>query len=166
MTSAERQDVDDIYILTTLGKLEKDYSKIAWTKWFTAVFPSTIIFTEHEPVVLGAPSYIERLQKLLAATPKRTVANYMYWRAVADSIDYLNEKSRNQLFLWESKKLGHSEKIPRWKECVISVTKSLPLSAGALYVKNYFNEKAKTAAVKMTENIKTAFRKNLKKVNY
>ena len=143
----------------------KKFPSIAWKEWFTAVLPSTIILTENEPVIVAVPSYIIELEKLIATTPKRTLANYIYWRAVQNSVFYLNKQMRKRSFDFSATIIGVSERKPRWKECVSEVTNSLSISAASLYVKNYFNEKAKTNAVVMTKNIKTAFKKMLEAVN-
>ena len=150
---------------TTLGQLAGKFPSIAWKEWFTAVLPSTTILTENEPVNVFDPSYIIELQKLIATTPKRAVANYMYWRAVQDSVTYLNEQARKRRLDFLATIVGRSEPKARWKECVSRVTKSLSISAAALYVKNYFNEEAKTNVVMMTENIKTEFKKMIQAVN-
>ena len=149
----------------TLGKLVKEFPSIAWKEWFTAVLPSTIILTENEPVIVAVPSYIIELEKLIAITPKRTLANYMYWRAVQKSVFYLNDQMRKRQFEFSTTLLGDSERKFRWKECVFEVTNGLSISAAALYVKNYFNEKAKTNAATMIENIKAEFKKTIQAVN-
>ena len=155
-----RPDMKELYYSTTLKELAENYSSIPWMEWVRSLLPSTIILTENEPV-LTMPNYIIEMQKLLNATSKKTVANYMYWRIIDSSLEYLNEKIRGRKFNFSpafNVRLG-------WKRCVVTVTKSLPISAGALYVKNYFNKETKIAVLDMTANIKTAFRKTVEKVN-
>ena len=86
----------------------------------------------------------------------------MFWRVVDRSILYLNEQMRNRYYAL----FDHRYELePRWKMCISEVIQSLPMSAGALYVKNYFPEEAKAAAVEMTLNVKNGFKNNIKKVN-
>ena len=153
-----------MYTVTTLGQLVNNYSSIAWKKWFAALLPSTTILTENETIGLASPNYITHLLELLANTSKRAVANYMFWRVVKTSNLYLNEQIRNRSFVLTSGILGQPNRSVRWKECVSIVTNSLPISAGALYVKNYFTEDAKAAAVEITANVKTAWRSIIKTV--
>ena len=148
----------------TLGQLVKNYSSIAWKEWFAALLPSTTILIENEPIFSVSPIYITQLLELLANTSKRTIANYMFWRVVRTSNVYLNEQMRNRLFVATSSILRQPKRSPRWMECVSIVSKSLPISVDALYVKNYFNEEAKAAAVEITANIKTALRSIIKTV--
>ena len=69
------------------------------------------------------------------------------------------------MFVFSSTMLGGSQRQPRWKECVSTVTEALPMSAGALYVKNYFDKKAKMAVLEISENTRVIFRKKIEKVN-
>ena len=163
MDSAGLHNVEELYNAITLKVLANRYSSIAWEEWFAALLPSTTVLTENEPVMLIVPSYITKLEKLLAATPKRTVANYMFWRLVDSSVLYLNEKMRKRSFFWSSV-LGQTKRQARWKECVTKVTTSLPISTGALYVKSYFNEEAKRNAVEVTVNVMNEFKKLVKEV--
>ena len=155
-----RPDMKELYYSTTLKELAENYSSIPWMEWVRSLLPSTIILTENEPV-LTMPNYIIEMQKLLNATSKRTVANYMYWRIIDSSLEYLNEKIRDRKIEFS---LAFDFRLG-WERCVFTVTNSLPISARALYVKNYFNKEAKIAVLEMTANIKAAFRKTVEKVN-
>ncbi|CAG7717386.1 unnamed protein product, partial [Allacma fusca] len=39
-------------------------------------------------------SYLEKFEKFIAETDKRTQANYVMWRGAAASVSYLNEAAR------------------------------------------------------------------------
>ena len=45
-------------------------------------------------VILDEPGYLKNLTVLLPKTPKRTIANYMFWRAASDRLGYFNEAAR------------------------------------------------------------------------
>ena len=47
-----------------------------------------------EEVVLKDPGYLRNLTVLLSKTPKRTIANYMFWQATKDSLGDFNEAAR------------------------------------------------------------------------
>jgi hypothetical protein len=49
---------------------------------------------ETERVILDEPGYLRNLTVLLPKTPKRTVANYMFWRAARASLGYFTEAAR------------------------------------------------------------------------
>ena len=166
MSDTDRSDYEKLYNLRTLGELEKSYRSIAWQEWFTALLPSTIILTENEPVIVVAPSYIPNLEKLIARTPKRVVANYMFWRAVQSLVFYLNDDVWIRT-LYYSGISSRDLRTPRIKlnACASETTDSLPLAATALYVKNYFTEETKRKVIIMTENIKAEFKNMLQTVN-
>ena len=137
----------------TLGQLAENYPSIAWKEWLTALFPPTTIFTENEPIIVPVPSYIAKLENLIATTPKRDVANYMFRRAVYDSVHYLDEK------------IDQRSDIPRWKQCVNIVYDRLGRSTVSLFVKKHLSAKAKTTTDEISASIKAEFMKMLRSVN-
>ena len=140
---------------TTLGNLTKNYPSIAWKEWLTALFPSTTVFTDNEPIILSDASYITDLQNLMATTPKKVVANYIFWRAVYESAWYLDERMHRMII----------KVLPIWEQCVDTVSDNFGLSTTSLVVKEHFNEKAKTTASEISANIKAEFVKMFHAVN-
>ena len=136
----------------TLGQLAENYPSIAWKEWLTALFPSTIIITENEPIVVPVPSYIAKLENLLATTPKRVVANYMFWGAVYETY-YVRDK------------LVQTTISTRWRKCVNDVNYKLGLSIASLFAKKHLSKKAKTTVNEMFDNIKAEFIKMFRAVN-
>ena len=49
---------------------------------------------ENEKIVIASPDYLENLGKLLIKTDKRTLANYLAWRAAKPFMTLLNEDAR------------------------------------------------------------------------
>ena len=47
-----------------------------------------------ERVILDEPGYLRNLTILLPKTSKRTIANYMFWRAARASLGYFTEAAR------------------------------------------------------------------------
>ena len=165
---------------TTLGKLSKNYPSIAWKEWLTAIFPSTTVFTDNEPIILSEPSYITDLQNLIATTPKRVVANYMFWRAVYESAEYLDEKMRRMTknvvpvykkcvnsaeYVDEEMHCITKNIVPLWEKCVNIVSDNFVLSTASLFIKKHFNENAKTFVSEISANIKAEFVKMFHAVN-
>lgn len=148
----------------TLTELTKNYPSIPWREYFSKLLPASIPVQQNEVAIVNVPSYISDFEKLMSQTPKRVQANYIMWRAAAASVSYLNEEIRKRQLAYSTDLSGRTEREARWKECVDTVSGSLAISVGAMYVRKYFNEEAKKNAVEMVDDIRQQFTKILKQV--
>lgn len=105
-------------------------------------------------------------KSLLSLDLRRTIANYLMWRASASVMMFLNKDVRNRGLEYSKVFSGVLKLPPRWKECVGQVTSSLPIASSALYVKNYFNEKSRSMADEMVTAIRNEFESVLKSVDW
>lgn len=83
-----------------------------------ALLPEGLNVAEDEMINLSVPSFFEDLGKLLAKTPKRVIANYMFWRIHGFSIGFLSEEFRKRQLQYATALSGRQEQEARWKECV------------------------------------------------
>ena len=119
-----------------------------------------------ETVIVGAPSYIKNLGKLLAVTPSRVQANYLMFRAASSALPYLT-RAAHKIVLQLSKTMsGQAEGPPRWETCVAAAKGSLAQAVGSLYVSKYFDEKSKAAAEEMVTEIRKEFLTMLENVDW
>lgn len=148
----------------TVRELSKSYSSIPWKEYFNTLLAPNLQVDDDEVVIVSVPSYISSLEKLLESTPKRVQANYVMWRAAASSVSYLTEDIRKRQLQYSTALSGRTEREARWKECIDTVSGSLAISVGALYVRKYFKEDAKKNAVEMVADIRAEFTEILKRV--
>lgn len=94
------------------------YPSIPWMDYINKLLPKDTQISQTEIVINSVPSYITELEKLLASTPKRTLANYVMWRAAGASVSYLTEELRNRQLTYGSILNGKTEREARWKECI------------------------------------------------
>lgn len=97
---------------------------------------------------------------------RRTIANYMMWRASLSVVMFLNKEVRNRTLEYSRVLTGILEFPPRWKECVGHVSGSLSIAASSLYVKNYFDDKSRSIADEMVQAIRTEFEGVLNTVDW
>ncbi len=71
-----------------------------------------------ERVVVSTPEFLAKASALLSKTPKRTLGNYLMWRAVMGSLAYLDKQAREALDEFSRRRSGRRVNTPRWKECV------------------------------------------------
>ena len=92
----ERIDTSSIYEKTTIGQLAQKVPQINWMLYFRhLVHPMNI--TEDEYIVSYSTPFFVELGKLLEATDKRVIHNYIIWRLVMELMPHMPpqyEKSR------------------------------------------------------------------------
>lgn len=88
------------------------------------------------------------------------------WRAASSSVSYLNDALRKRQLEYTTIVTGRTEREARWKECIDISAGSLPIAAGALYVRKYFNENARQNAIEMVADIRKEFVDILKNVDW
>ncbi|XP_053978584.1 neprilysin-2 isoform X1 [Hylaeus volcanicus] len=166
LPNEKRRNATLLYNPMTVRELSKTYPSIPWKEYFNTILAPSVQVDDDEVVIISVPSYISSLEKLLATTPKRVQANYVMWRAAASSVSYLTEGIRKRQLQYSTALSGKTEREPRWKECIDTVSGSLSISVGALYVRKYFKEDAKKNAVEMVADIREEFTKILKTVDW
>lgn len=83
-----------------------------------ALLPTGLKVEDDEVINLTVPSFFAELGKLLAKTPSRVIANYMFWRIHAFSVGFLTEDFRKRQLQYATALSGRQEQEARWKECV------------------------------------------------
>lgn len=117
--------------------------------------PDGIQLSENETVFVASIDFLESLEELINATSVRTLVNFIIWRMV----------DRYSGLLGATKKYS-SDSSPRSERCFGFTFYNLPVSVNALWVRNFFNRKAKPVVMKLVESIKEEFEKILKTVKW
>ena len=118
-----------------MGQLVRKYPRIAWKAYFASLLPSNTSITDDDVVAVHGDSRLPVLYKFLDNREPDDIVNYMLWRVIDHSILYLSEEVRNEYYALHNQPHKHQ---PRWKICVSEVIQSLPMSARALIVRDYF----------------------------
>jgi len=153
----ERRNATKLYNLMKIKDLQEMAPGIPWLEFINTVLDPFFKVEADEPVVLNVPNYVKNVDKLLKKTPKRTIANYLMWRASAASVGYLNEDVRDLQLEYSKKLTGKGTREPRWKECMGSVSGSISHAIGSMYASKFFQENAKAAADEMVRYIRAQF---------
>ena len=154
----ERRDATKLYNPMKISDLKTLEPTTPWLKYINTILGKEIEqVTEEEIIIVGAPSFLENMSKLIAATPARVQANYLLWRVVASTMSYMTEEVEKVGLKFAKKLTGQSAKPPRWKKCAGAATGSLSSAVGSLYVSKYFDEASKSTALDMVNDIKKQF---------
>ncbi|XP_069690199.1 neprilysin-2-like [Periplaneta americana] len=157
LPSEERRNVTKLYNPMKVRDMQSKFPSIPWLTYFNSILPKHMQITEDEVIVVGVPSYIQGLERLLEQTPKRVLANYVMSRVAGASVNYMNQELRSRQLKFSTALSGKTEREARWKECIDIVSGGLSISVGSLYVRKFFKEEAKVKAMEMVEDIRNEF---------
>lgn len=119
----------------TLRDLEQNFPFIEWLDYITAFLPDGTVINDNEIIVVSDPQYLRDLQNLLTVTKHRTLANYLLWRVVDFSVNYMSayfQRLHNQYHI-----------VKNYETCVELVRQEMPLISSAMYARAYFNNSNK-----------------------
>ncbi|KAK0095919.1 hypothetical protein PV326_007046 [Microctonus aethiopoides] len=159
LSEEERHNATELYNPMTVADLSIKHPSIPWKKYLNTIFAPNVTIDDDEIVIVAVPSYITKFEELINKTSKRTLANYVIWRVIEDSIYFLSENiSDRQLNLLKDLS-GISKREPRWKMCIEKAS-MLP-SVQAMYIKKYFDKNAKRNIGEMVGDIRNQLNKTL-----
>ncbi|KAL7013333.1 hypothetical protein ACKWTF_015337 [Chironomus riparius] len=164
MAKEDRRDFNNLYNLMSIKNLTTRYPYIDWLDYFNAILPEVSQVTDAEIINVSVPKYLDDLGLILAKTPKRTIANYIFWTIVSSSSTYLSQDARNLELDFINAATGKLEEEPRWKECMGLVSGYFSTATGALYVRKYFNHASKEIVQEMMGIIKEKYEVMLRSV--
>ncbi|KAG9330446.1 hypothetical protein JZ751_024438 [Albula glossodonta] len=131
----------------------------------SSLYPELRSISTSEQVIVRAPKYFKELFKLLNATKKRTVANYVIWRAVFSRITTLSRRFLYRYLDFARVTTGTTSLTPRWDKCVNYVENTLMYATGRMFVEQHFQEDKKLMMEELIEGIRWAFMDMLDKEN-
>ncbi|XP_037796209.1 neprilysin-1-like [Penaeus monodon] len=139
--------------------------KFDWLRFLQETFrEAQVEVTGEERIVVEVPNYLTALMRVLKATPKRVLANYLLMQLVQGMADEVVAASREDHRKLNSQKdvksFGRSSGRA-WYDCAQKTNKILDMAVGYLYIKNRVGENVVHMAREVVENIKGAFRNML-----
>ncbi|XP_048868278.1 phosphate-regulating neutral endopeptidase PHEX isoform X2 [Brienomyrus brachyistius] len=170
MIPFENRTSENMYNKYSLSRLQKTVPEFNWLGFVraamdTKLYPELKYLSSSESVVVRAPQYFKDLFKLLNVTEKRTVANYVVWRAVLARMTMLSRRFLYRYLDFARVTTGTTSLTPRWDKCVNYVENTLIYAIGRLFVERHFQEDKKLMMEELVEGIRWAFVDMLEKEN-
>lgn len=158
---------ENSYVTTIANASDIIGNAFNFEQFVTSIFEHVnITISANETVVLQAPTYLQKLGELLNNTPKRVIVNHAMWQVVASYYTYLPQKFLDMKQDYNKVVAGTSQERPRWTFCVSQTSDNFGMMLGSLYVRKYFNPKAKENAVGLIRDLKNAFARILDEVHW
>jgi putative endopeptidase len=120
-----------------------------------------------DSVIIGQPEFYKQLDKVVYTENLQNLKDYMAFHLVRTFAPYLSNAFVQANFDFYSKMIrGAQEMRPRWKRVLDSEEDAMGEALGQLFAKEYFNEKAKKRYEDMVENVRTAYRARMEKLDW
>ena len=97
--------------------------------------------------------FVQSYYNFMKNTPKRVLANYVGWRVIQSSIDFMHIELRNVYLRFQKTALGKEDVDQRWKLCAVLTQNIAAVATGSLYIDEYFKEDDKAAAVNFVNDL-------------
>merc|ERR1712112_285300 len=91
----KRRNATRLYNPMMIRDLTEYAPMVPWLEYINNILTEDLVqVDETERVILKQPGYLRNLTILLPKTSKKTIANYIFWRATQESLGYFNEAAR------------------------------------------------------------------------
>ncbi|KAG5667541.1 hypothetical protein PVAND_015520 [Polypedilum vanderplanki] len=166
LPNEERRNFNLLYNPMSIIELQSKYPYIQWLDYLNSLMPDDTKFTENDIIINGAPTFFEKLGSILENTPNEVKANYLMWRFVLDSVEFLSQKFRNRHQEFIKATTGKEKENSRALTCTNVILNFFSHALGSLYVRKHFKEEAKENVMEMVANLKVAFKEILDEIDW
>lgn len=145
-----------------IAQLKTTAPGIDWNMVFTGIGLPKI-----DTVIVGQPEFYKELSQIIAHEPVQSLKDYMAFHLVNDYAPYMSQNFVQAKFDFYSKTIrGAKEMRARWKRVLDAEEAAIGEVLGQLFVKEYFNEKAKARYSDMTEAVRKAYKARIEKLTW
>nr|KAF7416503.1 hypothetical protein H0235_011034 [Vespula pensylvanica] len=168
----ERRDEEKIYHLMSLSELQRKANFISWVDFFqnaTRIVNKKI--NSKMMIVNFAPDYFAKLTNLVQEYNKTNekkiiLNNYLVWQTVRSVTTFLSRPFRDAYKILRKVLVGTEGRQEQWRYCVSDTNNQMGFAIGAMFVREVFHGKSKPKAEQMINEVRRAFTKNLKNLQW
>lgn len=158
---AALRDPEKNYNKMTIDKLTQLSGQLNWPFYLQKIGIKKL-----DEVIVGQPEFYSALNQELTKTPLDTWKNYLRFHLVRASAPYLDKATFDNYFEYRKTLSGATVPRPRWKRVLDAEENAVGEALGQLFVKEYFNEKAKKRYTDLVEAIRSAYRERINKLTW
>ncbi|XP_026279340.1 membrane metallo-endopeptidase-like 1 isoform X1 [Frankliniella occidentalis] len=142
-------------------------SEVRWLDVLRGMMAGTgVLVDPSERIVVRELDFVQKLVSLVDQTPRRVLANYIWWRLVRALSGDLTDAMRQLAFQFDRTLIGTLEDSPRWKDCVQRASSLLGFAVGYEYVARHFDDAAKLSAVALVRDLRASFAADMAAVDW
>ncbi|MGJ7918209.1 M13 family metallopeptidase [Massilia sp. LXY-6] len=118
-------------------------------------------------VVVSQPSYLQGLDRIIAATPVETWKSYFSFRLISAYATYLSQPFEDEAFAFRGGVLsGTKVNRPLEKRAIAEVNRDLGEVVGKVYVEHYFPAERKKQVEEMVHNFVLAYQERIETLDW
>ncbi|MEI2749434.1 MAG: M13 family metallopeptidase [Ferruginibacter sp.] len=141
--------------------LTKMADNINWATYLKSMGVASV-----DSVIVGQPEFFKAMNGLLKSTPIEDFKSYVKFNLISDMSAVLPDAYGKESFNFNKLFSGAKERKPRWKRMIQLEEDAMGEMLGQLYVKEFFNEKAKKRYTDMVEAIRAALKDRITKLEW
>jgi putative endopeptidase len=119
-----------------------------------------------DSVIVGQPEFFKGLDNIIRSTPVSEWKSYVKFHLINSFAGALPDKYGMEAFHFSQLFSGARERKPRWKRVISAEEGAMGELLGQLYVKEFFNEKAKQRYSDLVEAIRTALKDRISRLTW
>ncbi|XP_050357045.1 endothelin-converting enzyme homolog isoform X1 [Nymphalis io] len=168
----DRRDEEGLYNPYTVKQWQKEAPFLNWSMFFNDAFKLVNkSIPDNERIVVYAPEYFKNLTRILRKYSKteedqKTLTSYMMWQVSRSLSTYLSKSFRDATKILRKALFGSEGTEESWRYCVTDTNNAIGFAVGAMFVREVFHGEAKTQGEIMIDNIRAAFKKHLKDLDW
>ncbi|EYC22133.1 hypothetical protein Y032_0017g3170 [Ancylostoma ceylanicum] len=155
----DRRDFSKMYNLRRLSDMQKLMPLVDWARFLHSVAPHVVhgYLSSNPEILVVEIDYMRRIAELLHLTDPRIITNYVYMRYTFNWEGELGERHEDISQALQRAIYGRKQKASRWKDCTTKTVNRMKYAAGAMYVKEAFDQASKAVAQEMIADLREAF---------
>ena len=158
---ADLRDPYKNYNKMNIAGLENLSGEINWTDYLQKIGIGKL-----DSVIVGQPEFYTELNNEIIHTSLEDWKNYLRFHLIRSSAAFLDSQTFKNAFDFRKSLTGAKEPRVRWKRVLDAEEAAMGEALGQLFVKEYFNEKAKQRYIDLVEAIRDAYRDRIKKLEW
>ncbi|HEX3896447.1 MAG TPA: M13 family metallopeptidase [Rudaea sp.] len=157
-TKVELRDPQKAYNKIETAKLDTVAPNFDWKAYLDA----SEISGKVDYVIVGQPTYMTALTKIIAKTPLPVWKAYFRWHVLNDYARFLSKPFVDENFAFNGTTLsGTPQDQPRWKKGIGLVNGQLGEALGQAYVEQYFPPEYKARMEQLVSNLLAAYKADI-----
>ncbi|CAO1400673.1 unnamed protein product [Diamesa hyperborea] len=141
------------YHYIRINELQRKYPYMKWLSFVKARVPKSIEIDDNEEVLYLGTDFLEKFGQLIEVTPKRTIANYLFWRIADLSVNYLSRNIRLIKLKFSEILSGTKSLDQGWKKCITESVYSYKHAIGSMYIQRNLKENDQIGATQLVKSI-------------
>lgn len=164
-TTQVQEDVTQYYNPRSIEKTESLLPQILISDIIKDLAPSDY---ETNRIIVGSPSYMKSLSKILADTSRETIQFFFKWKIIQAYSEHVESAEIEPLREFNNVIAGKDPqaKMDRWRKCITTVDEDLGWILSRFYILDAFPEESKKLGDQIVSDIKERFVFTLDQTNW